>query len=100
MEIEEYITKLIHGMDPLMQALETRIGTFKISLNTATNPDIFGMMNKMMEILLGAFTDVFGPAAKEMMEFGNTHKKELDGYLADHPDFKEKIDIMKAKLKI
>lgn len=93
--IEDYVNKQIEIFPDLIKILDKNVKKFQKKMKKSK--DFFGAFAGFFSIILDTFEEFakdfehMGMTSQEFMDFGESHKEEIEAYLENHPELKEKM---------
>nr|MDO8080045.1 hypothetical protein [Candidatus Freyarchaeota archaeon] len=107
MEPEVYVEKFLEIFPPISEAMTAKMKEVNKSIKEKDKKNPFGIMQKMwkatMEVLKKFEPEIkkkTGMTAEQFMSYQKEHEEEINAYLEEHPEQKEKMESLKLKVNI
>ncbi len=107
MDTETYVANFLEVFPPIKDAMTSRMAELNKQLNKKREKNPFLIMQKMMEITMEVIKKFepqikkkTGMTAEEFLKYQKEHEEEINAYLEEHPDLKERMEKLKVKINI
>jgi hypothetical protein len=107
MEPEVYVEKFLEIFPPIREAMTAKMKEVNKSIKEKDKNNPLGTMQKMwkatMEVLKKFEPEIkkkTGMTAEQFMGYQKEHEEEINAYLEEHPEKKEKMESLKLKVNI
>jgi hypothetical protein len=107
MEPEVFVENFLEIFPPIREALTAKMAQVNKSISEKDKANPFGVMEKMMkatrEVLKKFEPEIekkTGMTADEFISYQKVHEGEINAYLEEHPEQKEKMEQLKLKVNV
>jgi hypothetical protein len=107
MDTETYVANFLEVFPPIRDTMTSRMAELNKQLNKKKEKNPLIIMQKMMEVTMDTLKKFepqikkkTGMTAEEFLKYQKEHEEEIEAYLEEHPDLKERMEKLKVKINI